>query len=255
MPDEVEFSFDVDTDTSEGVGESGSSESTEGLASPFLSNIPEADREVVAKYIKDWDAGVTKRFQEINEKYAPYKEVEPETFQQAVQLYEMATTDPMQLYTALQQWVKDNEMEIEVDDGTDSGVEELDPTAKELKQLKAEMAELKAFREENTRKSEEAEQLAALDKTMQALHTKHGDFDDEAVLLRMRRGMKPEDAVKDYNSWLDEKISSRTKKPSAAYPVLDGKGGSPLGQVDRSKLTDDKVRKALVMEALAANNT
>ena len=45
------------TDTGEGSGEADYS-----ISSDFLKNVPDSDRAVVSRYIKDWDAGVTKRF-------------------------------------------------------------------------------------------------------------------------------------------------------------------------------------------------
>lgn len=249
MGDEL-FDYKPGTDDS-GVG------NEEDRVNPFLANIPDNDRQVVEKYVKDWDAGVTKKFQSIHEQYAPFKGADPGEYQQAMQLFQLAQTDPVTLYNSLKQWVEANDMSddnIEVMDDEDSsddysGLPE--SAVKQIKALRSQILDMNGKLTDKLTKDENERQLAELDKTMNKLHDKHGDFDDEAVLLRMRRGLDPEAAVKDYNQWLETVISSRTK-PKPAFPTLGSNGGSPLGQVDRSKLNDSKVRKNLVADALAA---
>lgn len=87
-----------------------------------------------------------------------------------------------------------------------------------------------------------------LDKIMAELHTKHGRFDEDAVLARMIKGMNPDDAAKDYLKSIQEYISNPQGK-QAPPPVL-GAGRTAVDQVDSSKLNDPKTRKALVAEIL-----
>ena len=247
MGDEFEIDFDGTEEANPPVGDEGS----EDHVNPFLSNIPDDDRLVVEKYVKDWDAGVTKRFQAIHEQYKPFKGVDTTKFEQAMYLHDMANNNPMELYMALDKWVKENEQMDDIDVIDENLVDLPDAAAKQVQMLKSQIEELNGKLTEKLQNDETEKQMAELDKTMGKLHNKYGDFDDEPVLLRMRKGMSPEDAVKDYNKWLDNLVSSRTKKPTP-FPTLNGAGGSPLGQVDRSKLTDAKTRKELVMQALAA---
>ena len=43
------------------------------LSSPFLNEVAPDHRSIVAPYIKKWDAGVTKKFQEYSSKLKPYE--------------------------------------------------------------------------------------------------------------------------------------------------------------------------------------
>ena len=54
-------------------GPVGAPEEDLSLASPFLNKIPASDRTVVGRYIKDWDAGVTKKFQDYSSRIKPYE--------------------------------------------------------------------------------------------------------------------------------------------------------------------------------------
>src|SRR5688572_12290732 len=72
----------------------------EGLGNPFIQNIPESDRAIVAKYVNDWDAGVTKHIEKIRGEYEPYKNlgVDIETIQNAVWVMSQAESDPLEFF-------------------------------------------------------------------------------------------------------------------------------------------------------------
>ncbi len=73
------------------------------LASPFLEKVPAEHRPILEPYVKQWDAGVSRRFQELHGKFKPYEELgaDPETLSQAYQIYQMLDTNPKQLYDLL----------------------------------------------------------------------------------------------------------------------------------------------------------
>src|SRR5215471_8064679 len=90
-----------------GIGSDGSEQQVnpDVLGNPFLSKIPVGDREIVAKYIKDWDRGVTQRFQQIHQQYQPYKDLgaSVEDLQGAWALQQMINEDPNRVYELLGQ--------------------------------------------------------------------------------------------------------------------------------------------------------
>src|SRR5687768_1195528 len=47
----------------------------ESLGNQFLNKIPEQDRNIVAKYVKDWDAQVTRKFQDYSSKLKPWEQL------------------------------------------------------------------------------------------------------------------------------------------------------------------------------------
>lgn len=232
--------------------------SPDSLANPFLKNIPEGEREIVAKYVKDWDAGVTQRFQKIHEEYKPYKDLgaDPVTMQQAFQVYQALNSDPKAFYETLTQLMEEQEQEM-AEPEVDLNSIDLDDGAKTL--LRQQQLEMQALKEQMERQAAEREhekQLAALDTLMQNLHTKHGDFDDRSVLMRISEGMSPEDAVQDYNNWVQELVSSQNKNRRPSAPVMGSGGGVPLGQVDRKTLNESSsARTSLVAQMLQARQS
>ena len=99
----------VDTGTPiEGQGEA-------SLSSDFLANVPESDRAVVSRYIKDWDSGVTKKFQEIHGQYEPYKQLgDVDKLRQAVEVYDLLDNSPEIIYETLKQHFSEIQPQVPV---------------------------------------------------------------------------------------------------------------------------------------------
>jgi hypothetical protein len=77
-------------------------ESDYSLASQFLDRVDPAHRAVVEPYVKQWDAGVTRRFQELHSQYQPYAQLgDIESLQQAVGIAQMLDENPWQIYGIL----------------------------------------------------------------------------------------------------------------------------------------------------------
>ena len=87
------------------------------FAQGILNKIPEQDRNIVAKYIKDWDGNVTKKFQEIHENYKPYKEFgSVEDLKTAMEIISQMNNDPIGFINLMQEALKES--------GFDMGTEE-----------------------------------------------------------------------------------------------------------------------------------
>ena len=219
------------------------------LSSGFLKNIPEADRPIVEKYVKDWDSGVTKRFQSIHEDYRPYKELgDLQDLEAGIQILQALRLDPKAFYTQLSDLIK----ELEGDEEVPDPIELVQPPAGNVDT--GEIAQLKAALEDLTGKwtaleqtQTEKAQIAELDKYMAGLHTEHGDFNDEYVLLQMANDIDAVEAIKMWNNLIEANVNSR--KTKTAPIVLPGSGTVPGGQVDPSKL-DKKDRLAYVTAVL-----
>lgn len=236
----------------------------DSLANPFLESIPDEDKPIVEKYIKTWDANVTKKFQEIRDTYRPYKDlgVEPEVLQSAMQMWNAANADPKAFYLTLSEAVKElgilddlnGQAPPPVNNGNNGGLPEYEglPPAfvEEWSGVKQTLAGINEFIQSEKTSRESQQQQQQLDSLLKELHTKHGDFDEPAVLGRMLKGLSPEDAVKNYKQDLENTINSRTKRNP---PQLPGEGSTPFDQVDRSKLNNPSDRRQLVADMLRAN--
>jgi hypothetical protein len=226
------------------------------LANPFLAKIPQGDREVVAKYIKDWDSGVTKRFQQIHEQYRPYKELgaDPEALQGAWAIQQMINEDPQRVYDLLGQVLGQGQGQQQAQEAqpqlTSSELEDLPPAFVEkftrMEQILEQLAgQFMETQEQQQAKAEDEE----LDNYIGQLHEQFGDFDEDWVLQKMLKGMDGAQAVNAYNKWVQDTINSRMsgKRP---VPVLNGGGSMPLNGVKPSELTRQQTQD-MVAQMLA----
>ena len=242
-------------------------EETEGLASPFLAKIPPQDRAVVARYIKEWDAGVTKKFQDYSGKLKGYQTYgTPEEIQRYHTLYNNLRNNPEQVFRLMfegfqQQYGDEFEaylpqllgMEGEMSDDQEefyAGTEdENDENQVFQKNVMTELEELRAWREEQEEAAATYEENQQLNGVMDALHRQYGDFDDEGVLVRIAAHGDPHKAVKEWRATVARYSQNGAQRQ--APKVMGGQGGVPSEQVDAKALRGAD-RKAAVMNALAA---
>ncbi len=245
-----------------------STDTEESLVNGFLKDIPEQDRPIVEKYAKTWDGNVTRKFQEIHNQYAPYKELgEVDNIKAAVQFANYVNSDPTQAYKAMEAALRETygddfdevmgqeieKVKQEMTDDQDYELEEEDPGSAEYERVHQLENKLQEFEERFTQqdlREQEEQELAQFDNYMESLHTEHGEFDDAWVTSRIASGMDPVQAVKAYNSFVEDLISSRVNKPTPP-PILGGQGGVPNDQADVSTLKGPD-RKALVANLLNA---
>jgi len=76
-------------------------EEDEGLASGFLKNVDPADRPYVEKYLKQWDSGVTQKFQDIHKQYEPFKGMDAKEVESAMNIMNLLENDPEFMYNQL----------------------------------------------------------------------------------------------------------------------------------------------------------
>lgn len=236
--------------------------SPDSLASPFLEKIPEADREVVGRYIKDWDAGVTQRFQAIHQQYRPYKDLgaDPEELAQAYALMQMVNEDPSRVYQLLgdslselgltpqqgqpQQQYQQPQGLVDANGDSDLPPAFLDKFTRMEQTLEALAGRF--LQDAETRQAEQEDQQ--LEQYIGGLKQKYGEFDEDWVLAKMLSGTDGEQAVQQYGQWLQSQINSRMN-PKRPVPVLGGGGSVPANGVDPTKMSPKDVR-SLVADML-----
>lgn len=115
------------------------------------------------------------------------------------------------------------------------------------KQLEEVSSQFKQFQQQ----IQEKEQMAQVDKMLSDLHTSHGEFDDQYVLMQLVNGATPEDAIGAWNENIVKKFGSPQKTP----PILPGMGGVPnTGQVDLSKMSKQE-RLSYAVQAIQNANS
>ena len=239
----------------------GPNPTADDLANPYLNSIPEVDRPVVGKYLKGWQGNVTRRFQAIHDEYAPYKELgDPEELRMARQIYDLANEEPSTLVRGLVEAIPELRDEILAMLGgsssppvgasgtsvgynnpwADQGIP--DEFAKQF-QYQQQIIEAVAMKMmEGDTQNQAAQEDAELEDVLQQLHQQYGDFDEEAVLVKMYQGLDPEQAIHAWNDQVQELINNRVSR-RVPPPVLGGNGSVPAGGVEPSKLSDNDRRK------------
>lgn len=242
---------------------------TEGLASPFLAKIPPQDRAIVGRYIKDWDAGVTKRFQDYAGKLKPYEALGPvdeiTKWQNLHNNFKYNTEWVFKtMWDGLQQQYGDEfedrlaqilGYEGEEQEMSDQEYEEYEETGEEpdesvvfQQNVMQELDELRAWRDEQMQAQASQKEEAQLDNVLTALHQKFGEFDDEGVLIRIAAHGDPIKAVNEWRSMVAKYSQNGAQRQ--APKVMGGQGGVPTEQVDAKSLRGEQ-RKAAVAQMLA----
>jgi hypothetical protein len=227
------------------------------FAQGILNQIPDEDRPIVGKYIKDWDGNVTKRFQSIHDEYRPYKELgELEDIQEALSWIAVLNDDPVEFVNKVQAAMKEAGI-VSDDKRQEVTLPEWDGVPDEFKRRFLEQEErinkLSGTVEQTTQQLTEKERIAALDAHMKVLHTEHGDFDDEWLLLQLSKGISPEDAIKSWKTNIVEKYGTSATKKSAPNLVTNPGAIPSPKQVDLSKMSKEERTQYAIDRLKAAN--
>lgn len=240
----------------------------DSLGNQFLSKIPEQDRPIVGKYVKDWDGNVTRKFQELQGQLKPYKELgNLEEIQKARQFYNVWQTNGEQVFGNLlkgffQHYGDDAYNRLNAMLGIEAAqmaeeqqeweyeTEEEDPRDIQLQNMQQELEEFRAWREQQESYVEEQQASAQLDDMLAGMHNVRADIPEKFILQGIAAGSNPEQIIAFYDELAANRGSQNTPR-NTPPPVMGGQGGVPSGQVDVSKL-DRKGRTALVAQFLEA---
>lgn len=208
-----------------------------GYANDFLSRVPEADREVVGKYIKDWDAGVTRRFQDVHAQYEPYKQLgDYETLTQYKAVYEYLKNNPQKVYQTLRETFEQQEQEQPEEE-----YGELPPAVVEKLRMMDQQGQLLQALAERVigmnNATQEAQEDQELDRYMNWLSSQYGVFDEDYVLAKMQTGM---DGVKAVEEFQQKYGGQQSRQP---FTVLSGGGAvGQQGNFNPAKASGSDVR-------------
>jgi hypothetical protein len=214
--------------------------SLESASSPYLKNIPEQDRPIVSKYIKGWDGDVTRRFQKIHDEVRPWKELgEIDVIKRQIEIVRLLQADPKTFHKNLTEFIKQldgEDMNDEIEEDDVPVKEDSDPRDSMIADLQKKVDELSGAFTEDFNSRYEQQEIAKLDKELDRLHTVHGDFDEDWVLVQVSRGTPIESAIKQFN---DKYGNSRVNSFRKDTPpkILSGAGSVGQSQVDTSKMS------------------
>lgn len=254
----------------QGAAPAGNQQQASDFANSFLSQVDPAHRAIVEPYIQRWDAGVTRRFQDLHGQLQPFTQLgaDPQTLQQAYQLYQMIDNDPGQVISLLQELVGPAAGDPT---GTQSvsGQQQVPSPAEGqvvppglTPEIQAQLDKIPMFEQVlellagNTLQQQQTQQAAAedaqLENYMGLLKQEYGQFDEDYVIAKMLAGMDGEQAVQAFQQSIQGGVNARAGRPNVP-PVLGG-GGSVPSTAQRITGASRKDTKGLVANILAASN-
>lgn len=231
----------------------------------ILEQVDPAHRAIVEPYLGKWDAGVTRRFQELHGELQPYQQIgaDPNTLAQAYQLYQMIDENPQGVLEMLQQAMAEvappgangqqpqglpGQQTPEGEGGAAALPPEFAERFNQFEQALEYMAQ--QFLAQQTSQTAEAED-AQLNDYLGNLQKEFGDFDEEYVVAKMMAGVSGEDAVKAYHAAIQKQVNTRARQPNLP-PILGGGGAVPQEGKSVAEASA-KETKALVAQILAAS--
>lgn len=209
------------------------------LANSFLARVPEADREVVGRYVNDWNAGVTRRFQDIHQQYEPYKRLgDYEALTQYKAVFEYLRNNPEEVYKTLHSTFGEQQQEKP---SPEDEFGDLPPAVVQKLQMMDQQGQLlQALAERvigmNTA-TQEAQEDQELDRYMNWLSSQYGAFDEDYVLAKMQTGMDGAQAVAEFQQKYG---GQQSRQP---FTVLSGGGAvGQQGNFNPAKASGQDVR-------------
>jgi hypothetical protein len=240
---------------------------------PFLQQVPEEHRSILAPYVQRWDANVTRRMMEQARQFEPYKNLgDIEEAQRAVQFLNAFRQNPQEIYNRLKQAFEQQQQQQAplqpngFQNGQGQGQyqypEDVAPFFQQFDQRFGQFDQrFNQFQQSTTQilealanhvmtqqqTAQEATEDAALDRYISAAKVEFGEFDERYVLTQMYAGMSIEEAVQDWKSRVQQGVN-QTRAPSAG-PTLSGSGGAPPQGQQVTDLSRQQT-KALVASVL-----
>lgn len=221
-----------------------------------LSVLPEQFHSVVTPHFSKWDSEAQKRVEAANnslkefEDYKPFVEhgISKDELEQGLRLMYEINNNPQNVYEALAnaynfgQAPGTSSEEVDTEEDDDPPIPD-DPRYNQLQQGLELVSKIVL---NDAKAKQDAQADMELNRELDSLTEKFGEYDLDYVLTKMMNGMSGEDAVQAYQKLV-------TPKPFAPTILGNSAGGSglPSNAIDPTKLSGKETRN-LVAEMLAA---
>lgn len=219
-----------------GGNEQGSSgDSINPAWNDLLKIVPQELHSQVTPHLRKWDQGVQQRFQQIHDGYKPYKTFQdagydPSTIETALGILQSLNTEPRKIYDALAAyhgWAAGEDTEQD----PQQQIQQQEQESPENRHLRQQVDLLSNILLQQHSLSQQEQEDAALDDELNRLTDEYGEFDERFVLGRIMAGQSPEDAVKEFHSFVNNVRTQRPRSPQ----LLSSGGNVPQLQSNKPK--------------------
>lgn len=226
--------------------------------SQFLNGIEDENlKQQLAPYVQKWDAGVTRRFQDIHKQYEPYKQLgEVEQLQRASKLFEMVNNDPTRVLNALAQSLNykltpaQQAALAEADEDIDPIAEKLTPVQQKLEQQQKVLERVAQFIQNQQQEQQKQQEQQSFNEYLNLLEREKGSFDRDYVTALIAQGVDPAEAVDRFQQTVQQALNANSRKQP---PVLSGGGSVPTPNKDVRSLSKQDTKNLVASMLQAAD--
>lgn len=232
----------------------------------ILDAVPAEYHEALKPQLQEWDTGVSRKFQQIHDKYEPLKAFEgmdPSTVQEATEIYQQLISDPAATWESIGKvfGLSPQETAQSVSSMADDEDFDDDDLPASLKERLAKYDDqgriLDLIAQEIVERKEQervAEEDLALETYLDELEEQYGEFDNDYVVSLLAVGIDGEEAVERYmklTGKAEVKVAGSASEGSKLPKVMSGSGGVPsaAGNSSLTKLSNQDT-KSVVEEIL-----
>lgn len=221
----------------------------------FISSIPEDHREIVGRYLPQWDAGFQKYAGGVNNQLKQYSELgEFDSIKQAVEFQNQFLNDPRSIVDwlfqnresieQLKDWQWNHQAPNPQDPAeTPPWLEHLNPVQEKVGQMEKVLALIAENMQTEQQSKAAKEADAALERDLQQATAKYGNFDVPTVLdIALSRRVSIDEAVQAYNQLAESIMSQRAAKQA---PITLGATSQPQLAKPATEMSGDERRAAL----------
>lgn len=247
-------------DDSQGSSEGGYSSFVQDL----LKDAPKEHVSILEPYLKKFDAGVTRRFQDLNNRYKPYNDLgwDEDTVSQMAEVYRVLNEEPERLYEALRDALELGEEEAQSGLSEESQPDqdfqglpvEVQQQLQQQQQVLEALAQWVIHQDTQTTVAMEDQEFESY---MGLLKEEFGDFDEKYVTAMIANGTDGEAAVKQWQAMAQEILQKANQATEGLPPaVLSSAGGGAVAQPEPQSLgsVDSKDIRQLITNVMTQAN-
>ena len=213
-----------------------------------------------APYVSKWDSGVTKLVQGVHETYAPFKGLNAEEVNSALEISNLISSSPQQAIKLIQE-IYGAQLEAdpaltpvaEVENELDYLPESLKNVIESVPKLQEMVQELVNRELRITEAEQQAQQVAQYNAKLDELGLKDEVSARNWVTRAVVAGASVEDAVAEWRTVINNEVAKQLAAHNNAPNVLSGKSTVPVEGFDVRKLTS-KQTKDYVTQLLTDRN-